>query len=364
MSLPPAVQRQADLANQLIAGNTEDNPAPNGEPDAPTGIPEGQPEPTAPAAAVEGEGADNPAPVVNDSENDLDNPEPYNGPETIDSLKEALGISEQRYATLKGKYNKEIKELREKLANSSSTEGEGSSKDKLEIERLTNEVTRLTTALEGTNQPVTVDDALDALGEEYGADLIAGVKAAIKSATSPLANQITQVSDQVNQVSANTSHAVKVEELDKSLRGKQYNFSQLNSDPLFEDYLKTKTQLDGTPLHKVANIAFADGKLDVITNICIQYMDSLGSKPDPQPDPQPQDLSQQQQQQLDPSQHVSIDPSAPANLDPSAQPQVINQDFIRQFYADVQRGQYKDRPEEKARIEKQIFDAMGQLANS
>lgn len=343
MSLPKAVQEQNALAEQLIAqGITGTEPTPEA-------IVEQQSEPQEQPAAE-------PAPVDTPAEEPKDpdfqpiteKPAPYAGDESVKALKEEIAIRDQRYLTLSGKYNAEVPRLRAQVKELQGQQGSNEKADQLyqETLNLKAEIARLTQAKAvDDNKPLDAEVALDALGEEYGPDLIARVKDLINAKTGQITSQVNDVSKNVNQIAEITTGKQRSDDLVSKLKAVSINFKDVNDDPLFESFLQSNTTIEGNLYKDVANHANKNGNLDVVVKIFTEFKDSLRQSTD-------LNLSQDP----DPTKLTSTQSSAPAGQEmasPSGQ-QVGGTEFDH-FYEDVRRGKYAGREEEANRIEQELF---------
>lgn len=241
-------------------------------------------------------------------------------PETLNWEERALK-AEQRYQVLQGKYNKEIQEVRQQS-------------NEHEVSTLKNEIAQLRQQLtDAAAKPAApmVGASLDELREDYGSELIDGLRAAIMAEVN---SHVSNVQRDVQQDSFATKQAL----LSQRLAGHSIDFQSVNSDPLFHEWLSKFDPNTGVQRQQTLTDLFNRGQIDATAAMFTDFV-SGGT----------------QQTNASPfNQHVQQPTTAPAAPIPQPAP-AYSPAQIAQFYSDWARGKYT--AEEANRIEREIINS-------
>jgi hypothetical protein len=142
---------------------------------------------------------------------------------------------EQKYKALQGKYNAEVPRLQQQLADKSTDNGES--------ERYRSENSSLKSQLESVNAQLEAKGQLDAdtrdkyLDEEYGEEFTNSIDKRIDAKTNSTNQQLKkmQETNQQNQID------MRKVALSGMLKAQGIDFEQVDSDPMFHQYL-TKSE--------------------------------------------------------------------------------------------------------------------------
>jgi hypothetical protein len=142
---------------------------------------------------------------------------------------------EQKYKALQGKYNAEVPRLQQQLADKSTDNGES--------ERYRSENSSLKSQLESVNAQLEAKGQLDAdtrdkyLDEEYGEEFTNSIDKRIDAKTNATNQQLKtmQETNQQNQID------MRKVALSGMLKAQGIDFEQVDSDPMFHQYL-TKSE--------------------------------------------------------------------------------------------------------------------------
>lgn len=332
MSLPRQVQDQIKRAEKLAKDlGTEEQTAASAAPAEP--IQDTQP--------VQPESA---APEVK--------PEPPK-PEDKQQQPDTVGIWEQRYRVLQGKYNSEIRAYGEQVRDLSARLDEALGY----VQELEQHIQAQ--EIQAPAQPVGVTEQQK---QDYGEDLIAFITSqadaiasqklgsvveqfnSLKEENEQLRAQLQSVGQTANQASNQGFYA----ELDARAPG----WREINRDPSLLSWLAQR--VPGTPYTRqdFLNDAVKKKNVDAVVEMLDAYQaDMTPSDPTPPPTRQSVDTSSLESQ-IAPGRRTGA--GTPVD-GPSEQP--ISRAEIKKFYDDVALGRYRNRPQEKLAMEQRIISA-------
>jgi len=213
--LPKAVQEQIERAERLAAQLRQDQqpePAPTENAAAEQPSTEGTDEPELPEIVD-----DNPPPVL--KAEDL----PQQLIET-ENLTRELELWQQRYRTLQGKYNAEMRQLRERITE---LEAKLAALTKAEDKPNTTAAQPQTTVADDVAQ--AVDAVLAKYANDFDTDTLNLVREAVTAATQKLKRDLQPVVERIQSVQVSTLHSI----LDRRLPG----WREQNHDPEFLAWL-------------------------------------------------------------------------------------------------------------------------------
>lgn len=320
MGVPYAVRKQAEeaerLQKQMIEGDTEASTTPA----AKKPVEEKPAEPATPAQPT----------AASDDFKPLDKP-----------LGDDDANWQSRYQTLQGKYNAEvpklkadIKRLTEQLANSNGNPGR-----ERELEQ---QVRELTNRLNAKPAAPVNSPGLDKLREDYGGDLVDGLLSYMQASLAPLQQKLTHVEQTVGE-----SRKVSAQDrLVAALRTTGHDFDQIDSDPLFMDWLREVDGYSGETRHTLMLRAYNKGEIDRAAKFYRDYAGGSTQKmagAEPGADPLAQHVKPKQ---------TSVDPTKPQSGS------AWNPETIAQFYEQLRRGKFA--PDEAKRLEAEIFAYLNQ----
>ncbi|EHV9720257.1 hypothetical protein K1B37_000976 [Vibrio parahaemolyticus] len=301
---------------------------------------------------------------------------------TLEYWKKLATTWESKYQTLAGKYNKEIAEQKH-LFYTLQPENDQLKADK---EKLEGEVRELTLQLESkakeleqtnTNQGPDVQELLGNLGETYGEDLANAFSSLIQLSSTASSNQLENIIKQVEEVkttveavktesTATTQQAnqrqqeeeknaqvewnAKVQKFSEMLKGIGIDFSKVDGDPLFHEWLG-ETPEGATNIRNEDLLAmFRSDDLQGAAGMYIQYLTESGtmrvnsnSTPPAAGGQSLPDLSQQ----------VQVEGKAPITNELAPEAPKWSKEDINNFYLDCTKGRYTR--EEIAAKEAEIF---------
>lgn len=261
---------------------------------------------------------------------------------------------EKRYLSLKGKYD-------------------------VEVPRLAGELRELKQQLQQMQQAQTVaeppaakaDPKKDVVTEEdladYGEDLVAFIRRvaehAASTAVSNLTPKLEQLQGQVVQSVQRQATSTVYSKLDKEVQ----DWRDINKSPEFIGWLAERDAFAGEYRKNLLARAFDDGDADRVVAF---FKGFLAERQAVAPTPTAQDVpAQSQPAQPEPGQpQVSLEQLAgpaggPSVAEVNTQPQqaqIWSRDQIAKFYREVANGAYRNKPDERARIEASIAAAMAE----
>ena len=368
-ALPKAVRKQVEEANKLadqyyksLQGQQGDpNQPPAGDPpagDPPAGDPPageplaGDPPPNPPAASGEPSAGDPPAP-------------PANPPAT--PPKEGW---EQRYKVLQGKYNAEVPRLQTKVRDQDEA-----------IRQLREQLTATQNLLASLNAqretapvqppqgtpPAPTKLVKDEEVREFGADLIDVMRRVVREEASQLVpaeidRRVAPVARRVDQVAqAATTVAQRIAQSDQQsvlsmLDAHVPNWRELNEDQGFLDWLDQVDPFSGYKRGALLNQAYKAHDGPRVVAFFSGYLKEHAAVTPPKPSAAPAPAAQPQK-----TLETFVAPGTPktgaASTQDGSGKRVWSRAEIGKFYADVQAGRYRTRPEEQKKLEADIFAA-------
>lgn len=251
---------------------------------------------------------------------------------------------EQKFRTLKGKYDAEVPRLHQELR---------------ELRTTVQELTARTPKVETPPAPekprtkrVTEKDT-----ETFGADLLDVIK---RQAEDLASDSIAELSRKLDAIAAenaelkqkvsgvSTSQAQSAQEIYfTKLANAVPDWEAINVSPGFLEWLGQVDELSGASRQAYLTHAFEALNVDRTTKIFNAYKSTLA-----QPAPQPT-VSKQQEVQRQVTPGKSKTPPASANTS-DASSKIWTAAEIDEFYRDVRAGNYKTKPQDAARIEAEI----------
>lgn len=290
-----------------------------------------------------------PAPVVNASEQDPAPVSEQTAPVTqvTSAEDENSPTYAQRWRSLQGTYNVTKQKLDESAARIANLESL--------VSNIQNAQAAPAVAAPAATTLVTPEDA-----NEYGADMVDFVKRTSKSEMAPLMQAMQQIQAQLAQLQGITPVVQQVvasqqqtaeERFFARLQARVSDWAAINDNPAFHQWLMTPDPMtDILPQTYLAD-AQAQGNVDRVVNIFNTWKQTQAG-PKAEPIAQPTKASSQLERQVAPGR-------ASAASAPPAQKtaKTYTGEDITKFYRDKLQGVYKNRPEEAAAIEADIFKA-------
>jgi hypothetical protein len=279
---------------------------------------------------------------------------------------------EHKYKVLQGKYNKEIKDLREKVREASDR----SLNTDYERDSLLRKISDLTTRLEGLekgkdplpDKPLDTSSALSEMENDpdvsYVKEQFPDVWKAIKKVVSKsadgtvskaLVSRLENIEKKVDSASATSARSAKVtfdQYLDTNIEG----WRTVNVDPEFEKWLQQTEPYTGAP--KISLIRDAIANLDA-SRVARFFTDFATEKAVPKSDtdevpPETPPLPVKPANLAPPKPRTAPLPKRPANTE------IITTEYITEFYDKLRRGYYIGREAEGKTEEKRIEQAVSE----
>ena len=326
MSIPKQVQKQSEEVQELykqINGETEEAQA------------------TAEAAPEEAVN-DVAEPITSDSvEEQAPQSEPQEQTES-DDQEPKQDDWQQKYRSLQGMYNADVPRLNAENRDLASR-----------VSQLEGLLSTMQEPAQQTSAPVekliTDDDV-----KEYG-DSIAVMR---KAAREEVAQEIAQLRQQVGQLQGVLPQVQQVQAQQKksgeqtfwsSIASEVPNWSDINNDPDFQSWLLAIDPLTG--ISRQTYLEDAQKNLDAsrVINFFRTWEGETGKTNTAQVDRTAQQSQLQKQ--------VAPGRSRNNGVKASGQNRTYTQNDIKEFYADIRKGKYKGRDDERGRIERDIFAA-------
>ncbi|MBY6093854.1 hypothetical protein [Ferrimonas balearica] len=314
MTLPKAVVAQAeaaDAAQKELIGNTN-------TPETPT-TPE-VPEPEAGKA----------------QDVQPETPEPIQASDTEIDWQQRAEAAEQRYRVLQGKYNAEVKKGQEP-----NTDQGQIAHLEAQIAQLRNELSAAQPQQPSPNEAPTFSEAeLKKLAEDYGEDFVKDFGRMVDSRVETMVQQrMAQVDTQVSQL----SHQQKLNLLTQRLQQFGIDFNQVNSDPLFLQWLDEVDPFTGAPRQRLLSAAFDEaGDIERTTLFFRQFVESAPTQTPNANIPTPDQLAQ-------------VKPKAPQQPVPAEQ-SVWSENAIAELYKQAALGKVSEA--ELQQREREIFASL------
>lgn len=177
---------------------------------------------------------------------------------------------EHKYRVLQGKYNADTKKLNEQLQEAQKRSQDPSLQHRLQS--LETENSQLKQQLEQQQQASTPSGELklnQKLVDEYGEDFAQAVAEQSSAGTSELINRLTQQIntlqsklERTEQTTSETAGNMRMRELNAELSKHNIDFEQVNTDPLFHDWLSAIDDASGEQRNTLMNNAFQRGDIN------------------------------------------------------------------------------------------------------
>ncbi len=254
--------------------------------------------------------------------------------------------AEARYKTLQGKYNKEIKAL---------SSQDKPKVDNSEIVTLKNEIDSLKKQLKqkASNESKSSEkaDAIKRLKDEYEGQFIDDLLLALSAGSTPdlsdIEEKLAAVQEKQKQ-SGDESHSAKTMILSGLLKEKGIDWQQMDSDPLFHDWLSKYDQETGIQRNSSLIEAFKKGDLSTTAAFYEDYARANGILTS--------NKAPAKQPKVNFKNHVKPETKAPRTPNKAAAPEYIwTPQAIQSFYNDKRKGRFS--AAEAARLEREIFSA-------
>jgi hypothetical protein len=260
---------------------------------------------------------------------------------------------QQKYFSLKGKYDSEVPALNLRARNA---EGE--------LARVNTRITQLEGIIAASaprpapTPPPTPAAAAEISAEDreqYGEDLINRARAWARAEIAPeiaqLRQQVEQVQGQAKQASTATNQTAVAAHLDRVVP----NWATVNEDPNFLQWLNAPAPYSGVPKMKLLRDAHANGNASLVARFFQDYLNehTATQVPEPTPPHTPSGAGKVSLESLAaPGPGRAASPGAPA-----AKTRTWTHAQIAAFYSDVRKGKFAGREAEQSAIERDIFAA-------
>ena len=318
MSLPTAVKKAGDRADALQEGLNKEKPQENKEGTTP----------------VDG------TPAIDNRDTSLDSQTPeVKTPETPPS-KDNDADFQQKYQTLKGKFDAEMPRMHQDLRDLKQTVSDLQFKNS-ELMSAANNQTPKESTVEGLDPK---DFA------EYGEEFEGLVKTiqTLQNQNAELKGQVEQVSGNVKQ-QADNDYTVYMDQIKKTLSTElKVDFDQLNNDPAFLNFLRQYPANGQESRHAQLQRAEASRNLPATIDIFKEYLGNINPAKQPDPVIQPN------------IQPTSQPPGTDVNPPAQQSTTMWNRAEISAFYQDVSSGKFKGREDEQKAYEQDIYLAQKQ----
>lgn len=274
-------------------------------------------------------------------------PEPEPKPERTDW--------KQKYSVLKGKYDAEVPRLSENLRDAK--------------DRISNLEDKITAPPVPPAEPEPAPARTDFTAEEvadYGEDLLEVIgrkaRSIVESEFKPhiqtLENQVTQLTTQLGETGQRVAKQ-ETNEVFAQLDGTVQNWRKINVDPEFHEWLDQVDPFSGETRKVLMLRAFNRKNAHQVKAFFDSYMQENATLNPIPTDPTPSGQGGTQPgSTLDLTNYIA--PGTPRSGGYAGAPKdkrVWTNVEIGSFYSDVQKGRYKTRPDDKARIEADIVAA-------
>lgn len=315
---PRAVKRQVEEANRLLASLA----AKPGE--AP---PAGEPE-TPPAAAAD------PAPAAAPTPPATDNMAPAAAP-TPPPVVEQAPDYQQKYAVLKGKYDKEIPELK-------ATVSELVEKNRQLEHMLAQMAERSAPPVAPSTSKLVKPEEITEYGEEFFDVVGRRAREILEAELAPLRSQVQQANAHKGRVSDEERKQTIAEALTEQVPG----WEAINTSQQFLAWLADRDVFSGKVKRELLTEAFQNGDAARVVQFFKAFQEDPASAPAPAARTPSVDAG------------TLVAPGTPRSGSPAEAPgggRMWTQAEVSQFYADARRGRIP--AERKAQIEKEIIRA-------
>lgn len=252
-------------------------------------------------------------------------PEP-NVEETEHDNTAELADYKHRYSVLKGKYNKEVPRLTQKISE------------------LQSKVSNMEIELSNTaNSSSVIDDSelVKALRNDFGSDVVDEVLSNIepKEVKSDIDDGLAARVETAEKAAADTKFEMAQMALDRILPG----WREQNNDPLFHDWLGGLDEFSGVVRQELLETSFNNSDYERVKRIFDRYKsDSAQSAPPLSPETKPR------QQRIIPE---------TSGEEAASDVRTYSKSDIDSFYADVRKGKYRGKESDGEAIERDIFKA-------
>lgn len=264
---------------------------------------------------------------------------------------------EQRYSTLKGKYDSETQAQADQIA---TLTGQLQS-----MQAVIASMQSVSSAEETTEAPAQSSAALtQAEIDDYGEELLDVVGRKAILALNPTLEQINQrlqaLEQGVGGIQRKTELSAR-EQVYAALNEQVDNWKDVNKSEDFKSWLAEADPYVGQQRGALLNQAFTENDAIRVVNFFKGYLkEQTAVKPGAQTPNQPATPATPQAAQVDLETLVApggATEAAPASAQRDDAGRYFTQAEISAFYADVQKGRYKGKDQEKAAIEQAIIDA-------
>jgi hypothetical protein len=242
-----------------------------------------------------------------------------------------------KYEVLQGKYNAEVPRLHAQIKELKATIAD--------MQAALDKAIAQATQAPAANTPSSSTSGFDPLSvvdkqilEDYPPELLrAAAKMAEAIADNRLAEAANKVDARVNQL----KQELTIEEFDQSLRSNIERFDEINRDPQFISWLGNVDPRSGLSYQELLLAAYNRKDIGVIKSFFTEY---AGLTAPVAPKAKPKDDATQ-----------VVPGRSRAGVAPTGPLPAPTRQEIQQFYSDVARGVYRNRPEEVAAFERRIF---------
>ena len=347
MAMPKQVQKQVEEAEALARELGLEVDTENSEEPASAEIVELAPTETEEPTAEE--------PVA--SETTAEEPEAPTEPVTQTGQSE-LELLEQKYSTLKGKYDAETQAMADKMSAQAQ-----------ELQNLQSIVAGMQQQAPAEQAPAEpeVTISTDEVNE-YGEDLLEIVGRKAMLALAPTLDQISQRLNALEQGVGGMQQKAELTDRQKVyvvLNDEVPNWRDVNTSEEFKAWLSEADPYAGRPRGALLNDAFEQNDAERVAKFFQGYLNEQttvqpsGQVPNqpatPTADAEPQAAQVDLETLVSPG---GAQEAAPASAQGDTAGKHFTQAEIAAFYSDVQKGRYKGREAEKDALERQIADAV------
>jgi len=283
-------------------------------------------------------------------------PAPVPPPESPESIAAPVEDWEQKYRTLQGMIDREV---REKKALQQQIDGLQNTIAAVTSVQRQDEATK--PGAPGGQRRLRDEDV-----EAYGEDMINVIRATAHDEFMPtitdLRQENAQLKEQLGGV-ADYTHKTEVQQTESLLNKEVPNWRQINEEPEFLQWLSEPDPFSDRLRHDLLREAGVNGPrvLAFFKAYLNESQAIRGRQEASQLTPQPTQVSRQGPI-VDPTSLVAPGRPAVQNAGAGAavdseEPQIFTQKQIATFYREVQQGKWKDRPQEKDKRERAIHKA-------
>jgi len=259
---------------------------------------------------------------------------------------------QQKFQTLQGKYNAEVPQLRNQVANLQR-----------QIEDLKAAPSPTPEPPPAAAPPPEIKLITDEDTETYGDDLIdlmrrisretdAGERAKLTGEIADLRKQMAAQATQVETVAGAATDERRAKyftDLGKAVA----NYDEVDNSQAWKDWLMQTDEFSGLVRNEILQTAYFNFDVERTAKVFNQFI--AGATPEPPPPPPPVDPQEELREQVSPGQT-----KATTVLTPDDGKKVWSIAEMDTFYKDYARGDYRGRLEEVARIEAEIDRALAE----